>query len=321
MRAVRLVGYTFGGLSAVYAGYYTVVYLTRWEWQRALISAALLIVVEVFLATVLVLTRLARLEGRIEASDARVEEVRRRLEQSRSPIPNRFNWLSSVDRTPLDGTQRTFVFVPVLMVAGAALSGIALVIQKIAGATARPGAERRLAGRLAALTAPTLGEGVAGSGTAGNRRSAPGTTAPGTLGDAVPRARTGRRLLAVTAGVVGLLLVPLLWTALADATQTRAEEAPHAASTTLVFRVDTYGDHSAAAVQLAAQDLWETCRRSTAAQNADTSLSALRDGVYTGVVRPALPSHDVMRLRGCLEDANTNRTSAVVLGEGQADSR
>lgn len=42
------------------------------------------------------------------------------------------------------------------------------------------------------------------------------------------------------------------------------------------------------------------------------------DGVYTGVIRPALPSHDVTRLRGCLQEANTNRTSAVVLGEGQA---
>jgi hypothetical protein len=63
-------------------------------------------------------------------------------------------WLRSGDLTRLNGTERTFVFVPVLMVAGAALSGLALVIQKVAGATARPGAERRLAGRLAALTAP-----------------------------------------------------------------------------------------------------------------------------------------------------------------------
>lgn len=31
------------------------------------------------------------------------------------------------------------------MVAGAALSGLALVVQKVAGATARPGAERRRA--------------------------------------------------------------------------------------------------------------------------------------------------------------------------------
>jgi hypothetical protein len=31
------------------------------------------------------------------------------------------------------------------------------------------------------------------------------------------------------------------------------------------------------------------------------------------VIRPALPPHDVMCLRGCVEDAGTNRVSAVVL--------
>lgn len=303
MKAIRLVGYTFGGLSAAYAGYYTVLYLTRWEWQRALISAALLLIVEVFLATVLLLTRFSRLEERLEQSDARIEDVRKRLEQTRTPAPNRFNWLESADLTDVNGS-RTFVFVPVLMVAGAALSGIAMVIQKVAGATARPGADRRLAGRLAALTAPPTG-------------------APTPLEDqpAVPPARTGRKVLAAAVAVGGLLLVPLLWSALADATQTRPEKAPASASTTMVFRVETRGDQSATAVQLAAQDLWETCRRSTAAQNDNATLNHMRDGVYSGVVRPALPPHDVMRLRGCIEDAGTNRTSAVVVGEGQAEDR
>ncbi|MFI6440110.1 hypothetical protein [Streptomyces sp. NPDC050759] len=40
--------------------------------------------------------------------------------------------------------------------------------------------------------------------------------------------------------------------------------------------------------------------------------------MYTGVVRPALPAHDVLRLLGCIEDAGT---SAVVLGEGRAEHR
>ncbi|WP_230396390.1 hypothetical protein [Streptomyces blattellae] len=303
MKAMRLIGYTFGGLSAAYAGYYTVLYLTRWEWQRAVISGVLLLVVEVFLATIMLLTRFARLEERLEQSDARVEEVRKRLEQTRSSAPGRFNWLASVDARDINGT-RTFVFVPVLMAAGAALSGVAMVIQKLAGATFRPGAERRLAGRLAALTAP------------------PATgTAPLEAIPAVPPARTGRRTLAVATAVVGILMVPLLWNALADATQTRAEQSPDAAATTMVFQLDTHGDQSPEAVRLAANDLWETCRRSTAAQNDNATLHRMRDGVYAGVVRPALPEHDVMRLRGCIEDAGTNRTSAVVLGEGQADHR
>ncbi|WP_328505243.1 hypothetical protein [Streptomyces sp. NBC_00391] len=93
-----------------------------------------------------------------------------------------------------------------------------------------------------------------------------------------------------------------------------------------MFRVETYGDQSPRAVQLAAADLWETCRRSSAARNEDATLSRVDDGVSTTLTRPApprpaLPSHDVLRLRGCLQDAHTNRTSAVVLSEGQAGHR
>ncbi|WP_327731889.1 hypothetical protein OG250_45650 [Streptomyces sp. NBC_00487] len=88
-----------------------------------------------------------------------------------------------------------------------------------------------------------------------------------------------------------------------------------------MFRVETYGDQSPRAVQLAVADLWETCRRSSAARNEDATLSRVDDGVSTTLIRPALPSHDVLRLRGCLQDAHTNRTSAVVLSEGQAGHR
>lgn len=296
MKALRLTGYGFGGLSGVYAGYYTVVYLTRWEWQRALICATLLLIIEVLLATVLLLARVSRLESRLEQSEARMEDVRLRLEQTRSPVRHRFGWLAGADSRAMDGAQRTFVFVPVLMVAGAVLSGLATVVQRIAAASAGRGAERRLAGRLTALTAPPAG------------RTDPLEDHP-----AVPPARPGRRALAAAVTVGGLLLVPLLWSALADATQTRPEPRPDAASTTMVFRVETRGDQGARDLRLAANDLWQTCRRSTAALNEDADLRRMGDGVYVAVIRPALPPHDVMRLRGCIEDANTNRTSAVVL--------
>ncbi|WP_327111202.1 hypothetical protein OG206_01135 [Streptomyces sp. NBC_01341] len=293
MKALKLSAYAFGGLAGVYAGYYTVLYLTRWEWQRALISAMLFLITEVLMATVLLLTRFARLESRMEQSFARMEDVRNRLEQTRAPTRGRFAWLDPAD---LDGTQRTFVFVPVLMVAGAALSGLATLLQKIAGASAGRGAERRLAGRLTALTAPAVGD-------ADSIEDHP----------AVTPVRPVRRGLAVATVVGALLLVPLLWSALADATQTRPEPAPRAASTSMTFAVETRGSGDVGDVRLAANDLWQTCRRSTAAPNEDARLKRLHDGVYVAVIRPALPPHDVMRLRGCIEDANTNRTSAVVL--------
>ncbi|MGW6961800.1 hypothetical protein [Streptomyces chartreusis] len=295
MKALKLAGYAFGGLSGLYAAYYTVLYLTRWEWQRALISAVLFLITEVLLATLLLLARLARLNSRLDESASRMEDVRNRLEQTRDPVRGRFDWLAPTDPHELSGTQRTFVFVPVLMVAGAALSGLAAILQKVAGSTVGRGAERRLAGRLTALTVPSVG-------------------GPDSLESqpAVPPARPARRAMALAAAVGGVLLVPLLWSALADATQTRPEPAPHTARTTVTFKVETRGSLSGD-TRLAANDLWQTCRRSTAALNEDARLSELSDGVYVAVIRPALPPHDMMRLRGCIEDANTNRTSAVVL--------
>ncbi|MFE7156976.1 hypothetical protein [Streptomyces sp. NPDC057636] len=307
MNSTRLISYVFGGLSGLYAGYYVVLYLVRWEWQRALICGVLLLIIEVFLATVILLARFTRLDERLGRSDARMEEIRRRLEETRAPVPNRFRWIHSADLTELNGTHRTFVFVPILMVAGAALSGAALVIQKVASATIRPGAERRLAGRLTALAAPPDAP-CAGAVQLEDR-------------PAVPRANSGRKWFGAAAAIVGLLVTPVLWSALSDATQTRPQQTPRSVGTTMVFQIETQGDQSAQGRQLAANDLWETCRRSTAAQNDNAALNQMHDGTYVGVIRPALASHDVMRLRGCLQDANTHRTAATVLGEGQADPR
>ncbi|MCF2534312.1 hypothetical protein K6168_01285 [Streptomyces sp. FB2] len=295
MKALKSAGYGFGGLSGLYAAYYTVLYLTRWEWQRALISALMFLIIEVLLATILLLSRFARLNSRLDESVSRMEDVRSRLEQTRDPVRGRFDWLAPADPDELRGTQRTFVFVPVLMVAGAALSGLATILQKVAGATVGRGAERRLAGRLTALTVPPVG----GTDMLESR-------------PAVPSARPVRRATAVAAAVGGLLLVPFLWSALADATQTRPEPAPRTARSTVTFEVKTRGSLSAD-TRLAAYDLWQTCRRSTAALNQDAHLTEVRHGVYVAVIRPALPPHDMMRLRGCIQDANTNRTSAVVL--------
>lgn len=304
---MKYVSYLFGGLSAAYAGYYMVLYLYRWEWQRALISGVILLVIEGFLACLVILNRLSRLETRLTEYDARVEEVRQRLDQSRQSAPDRFRWMASEHP---DGSQRTFVFIPVLMAAGAALSGVAFVIQKVASVTARPGAERRLAGRLAALTAPV--------------DPAPGTgTRTARLEDrpALPPSRAGRKLAALAAAVAAVPLLMLMRSSLADATQTRPEPTPDAAATTVVFRIEMRGEETREAQELAAGDLWQTCRRSTAAQNDRAFLQRLEDEVYAGVVRPALPPHDLMRLRGCIEDASTNRATASVLGEGQAEPR
>jgi hypothetical protein len=300
---MRYVSYLFGGLSTLAAAIYLVVYLYRWEWQRAVLCGVLLLAVEGFLICALLLGRMARLERRLNDSDARADEIRRTLEHSRDQAnPHPFRWLGTDHRE--SGGTRTFVFVPMLMVTGAALSGVAWVIQKIAATTARPGAERHLAGRLAPLAAPAGG--VLGVVPRPDDRPA------------VPPARRLRPALAAVGSVAAVAL--LVWGvhALADATETREEARPSAAATTVVFQVRVHGAAGPAARDLAARDLWEGCRRSTSSVSIDASLGSLSDGVYAGVVRPALSAHDAMRLRGCLTDASANRVRAKILGTGQA---
>ncbi len=298
MRYLGFLGYALGGISAASAAAYVVVYLYRWEWQRALVSGVLLLVIEIFLATALVLGRMARLHRRLAETDARAEEVLRRLERTRAASPDRFRWL--------DRERDTFVFVPVLVAAGAALSVVAAIVQRIAGATVRAGRERRLAGRLASLAAPPGGIG--------------GGRTPGLENEpAVPPRRTRRGVALALATPLLAVLIAGAVDVLSDATQTRPQAPPDSAATTVVFRIEVREvPDDATAVGSAALDLWESCRRATSALRGDAALTALGDGVFAGVLRPALPEHDLKRLHGCLSDATANRALATVLGQGQA---
>ncbi|MER6159963.1 hypothetical protein ABT147_31160 [Streptomyces sp. NPDC001868] len=294
---MRRLAYLFGGAAAVGAGVYFVVYLYRWQWQRAILSGVLLLIVGVLLLGIVLLGRLARIEERIRESERRQQDALARLRQSRSTERgDRFRWLEE------DPASRTYVFVPVLMVTGVVLSGIAWVVQRVASVTARPTAERSLAGRLAVLTAPD---------------PAPDTD----LEDAAPLGGGGRGRAArlVTMGVGAALLVPLV-VGLADLTQTRKEERNGSEATSVVMRVDMRGVSMTAERQsMAASQAWERCRNSTSVPLRRTTLGELGDGLFAGVVRPALTDHDRLRLRGCLEDADVDRAHLTVVGIGDAD--
>lgn len=151
MRSARLAGYLFGGAAASGAAIYVVIYLYRWQWQRTIICGVLLLVIEVLLLGLATLDRVSRLEQRIKDGDRRQDEILAQLRQADRETGDggrpaagrpRFAWLG-------DAEGRTFVFVPVLMAAGVALSGLAWVVERVARTTVRPTAQRRLAGRLA----------------------------------------------------------------------------------------------------------------------------------------------------------------------------
>jgi hypothetical protein len=143
-----------GALAAIVtmaaAGTYFFLYLYRWEWNRALVSAAIFIAAEVGIVAWMLMDRLRRVGQRLEivALDAR----QRRLDVLRdtAPAPRaNFAWLARPDRTS--------VFIPVLLGAGAVMSGLAWVVERFSRATAGRAAEHGLARRLGAIEVPTGG--------------------------------------------------------------------------------------------------------------------------------------------------------------------
>ncbi|MEU9880757.1 hypothetical protein [Streptomyces phaeochromogenes] len=310
---MRRVAYFFGSAAAAGAGTYVVVYLYRWQWQRAILCGVLLLVVEVMLLGIVLLGRLARIEERMRDADRRQEDVLARLrEKEARPAVDRFRWLD-------EPTSRTYVFVPVLMVTGVLLSGLAWIVQRIASATARPTAERRLAGRLAVLAAP-------GPSRDADPNGMDDTRGRDDLDDLPPigigaRERRGRTARVLVVSVVGAALLGALVMGLADLTQTREEDAKNSEATSLLLKVDMRGTNMTAEREsLAAHQLWERCRDSTSVPLNRATLGTLGDGLFAGVVQPALTDHDRMRLRGCLEDTGLDRTHLTVVGIGDADA-
>jgi hypothetical protein len=293
--------YLFAGAAAAGAAGYFVIYLYRWQWQRAILCGVVLLIVGLMLLGIVLWGRLARIEERIRESDRRQQDVLARLRQTQSREQgdrqgDRFRWLQ-------DPASRTYVFVPVLMVTGVVLAGIAWLVQRIASATARPAADRRLAGQLSVLAAPD---------------PAPETD----LEDERPLGAggPGRAARLFTVAAVGAALLASLVVGLADLTQTRRQERDGSEATSVLVRVDMRGVPVTTERQfMAASQAWERCRNSTSVPLRRTTLGELGDGVFAGIVRPALTDHDRLRLRGCLEDSEVDRASLTVVGIGDTD--
>jgi hypothetical protein len=132
------------------SGAYVFVYLYRWEWNRAQVSAAIFIAAEVGIVGWLLADRLRRLEHRFDLATVDAQQRRLHVIRDSAPPPRvGFAWLAKPEGMN--------VFIPVLLGAGALLSGLAWVVERLARATAGRAAEHGLAGRLAALDLPAGG--------------------------------------------------------------------------------------------------------------------------------------------------------------------
>lgn len=287
--------------SAATSAAYTIVYLYRWEWHRAIVAALFLVVAEVALATAAILRRLTALEGRLDAVTAGTpgmtgsagaadragpaDPVLHRLREEAPPRRAVFAWLAP---------DRAGVFLPILLGAGVLASGVAWIIEAVARATAGPVLERRLAARLTALSLPA-------GGLLGPAPAPAAVRAP-----AVPPV-VRRAALAV------LATVAVAWgiDELADATQTRPHQARTGVST--MVELELRGALAHAAPDRVATSLWHSCAgtlRSDMPAPQVTPLSATRFRLDVPV---DLGESASRKVQGCLEDAVLDRIQAAVV--------
>lgn len=265
---------------------YMLVYLYRWEWNRALVSGLFFLAAEVAVVATSLLHRLRRIEEGLAARPPAAAPAA--IEATLPPPRNHFAWLE-------ERTTSMNVFVPVLLGAGAVLSLLAHGVERLAGATARPAMERGLAGRLDAIALPAGG--LLGGGTLPGTRPAPAH-------------RLASRAFVVAAALIGVFGTVQVIDLVADATQTRPDPVA-AGSSELTIEVQTRG--RVAGQDETAEALWVACRNVLNRRVTAAPPVALGEGLYRMRISPRVGAHAERRLVGCLEDATLDRVSANVV--------
>ena len=301
---IRKASLTTGVLVLVASGVYALVYLFRWEWHRAIITALFFVAAEVGLGLVIMLRRLGRLEQRIDALDrARPfgptvdPEVLARVQEAAPPARNPFAWLDP--KSP-----NLSVFLPFLLGVGALASGLAWVVEQLARRTTTPALERRLARQLAPLSLPEGGF------------LGPPVVAPPARVGAGPAAGMLLPLGAVVA-VVGLGYGAIDW--LGDAIQSRPEVREEGVTTRI--EVELHGARSIARPEQTAIVLWGTCSTVLRGAVPPATVNLLDPGRMEVLVPTDITPRAEARVRGCLEDAVVDRVQATVVSLGPVKER
>jgi hypothetical protein len=294
MTAPRSAGTAARALSVLVlaaSGAYMLVYLYRWEWNRALIAGVVFVSVEVALGVSLILGRLHRLDEQLAARNpAETGAPSPRAVLAATPIehPDPFSWLRP-------RPDRLGVFIPVLLGAGAVLSAAAYVVERVGSATAGPVLDRRLARRLDALAPP-----------------GGGLTATGAASPIPPPRRPRSRARGAVALAIAVPLVAGAVLVLREATESRPSQGPRPERTMIELMIEHRDGE--ADTQRSAEALWASCRWTVRAEEPlDARLATGSDGRVHLLLRPGLGELAARQLVGCLTDLQLDLVQARVV--------
>lgn len=150
---MRRLGMLLVALTFLGAGGYVFVYLYRWEWNRALVALGIFLAAEIAVAAAILLRRLdalARSSDRRGTPRGGADPAVLAALREAPAAPTPFRWLGV-------HPERTSVFIPVLLGAGVVVAGVAWLVERLAGATARPGVDHGLAEDLSVAAFPRDG--------------------------------------------------------------------------------------------------------------------------------------------------------------------
>ena len=290
----RKLTYLIAATSLAASGTYLLVYLYRWEWNRALIAGLFFVATEVGVGLAVVISKLRAIDDRLERIErlgtghAPDPALLDRIHEAAPEQARPFAWLET-DRTSMN------VFVPLLLGAGMIVSALAWLVERLARSTAGAAMERGLALRMAPLSLPA-------GGFLGGPVAAP----------APPFRRSAASIWGRLAAVVAVLAVGFFGIdAFADLTQDRPDPVAAGEQTSLVLQV-SHRETQVSAMSTA-EAFWVSCRRVLPRRMEAHEIVAVGVDRARLVIRPAIGEHALRRFRGCIEDALIDRIQARVV--------
>ena len=299
-RVARLLWHLLALVVLGVSGAYLLIYLYRWEWNRALVSGLFFVAAEVVLVGSTILGRLRRIERRLEqprgegAGLSTSTVLRGPRDEGSDPFP----WLAGGDGFA--------VFVPVLVGIGVVLSAIAYLVERLAASTAPSSGDEGVSRRMAPLDPPVTPL-VPPSSVRGLPPDASwALSAPGTRLVRVGSAASGLVVLLVSA-----LIVTAVVNVLADAATNRPD--PDLAGRVSIVDLQIGQKIPVArTVESVAEAFWISCRGTLPDQVTTRSIERVGEGRVHLVLEPAIGRNSQRRFVGCLEDMNLDRVLADV---------